>query len=105
MLIGAAIGLTKSGVLPSLAGRVVFMAVPAEEYIEVEFREQLRKEGKLSLLGGKPELIKLGEFDDVDIAMMTHTSSLPEDKKLAVGGTNNGLVVKLIQFIGIFNRL
>jgi len=100
MLIGVAIGLTKSGVLPSLAGRVVFMAVPAEEYIEVEFREQLRKEGKLSFLGGKPELIKLGEFDDVDMAMMTHTTSLPEDKKLAVGGTNNGLVVKLIQFIG-----
>ena len=100
MLIGVALGLIKSGVLPSLAGRVAFMAVPAEEYIEVEFREKLHKEGKLSFLGGKPELIKLGEFDDIDIAMMTHTTSNPEDRKLAVGGTNNGLVVKQIQFIG-----
>jgi len=100
MLIGVAIGLTKSGVLPSLTGRVVFMAVPAEEYIEIEFREQLRKERKLSFLGGKPELIRLGEFDDIDMAMMTHTTSIPEDKKLAISGTSNGLVVKLIQFIG-----
>ena len=100
MLIGVALGLIKSEVLPYLAGRVVFMAVPAEEYIEIGFRDKLRKEGKLSFLGGKPELIKLGEFDDVDMAMMTHTSSLPEDKKLAVGGTNNGLLVKQIQFIG-----
>lgn len=76
------------------------MAVPAEEYIEIEFREGLRKEGKLSFLGGKPELIKLGEFDDIDIAMMTHTTSIPEMKKLTVGGTNNGMVGKQIQFIG-----
>lgn len=100
MLIGVAVALTGSGVLPFLGGRVVFMAVPAEEYIEIEFREGLRKEGKLSFLGGKPELIKLGEFDDIDIAMMTHTTSIPEMKKLTVGGTNNGMVGKQIQFIG-----
>jgi amidohydrolase len=76
------------------------MAVPAEEYIEIEFREELRKEGKLSFLGGKAELIKLGEFDDIDMAIMTHTTCQPEDKKLAMGGTHNGLVAKQIQFIG-----
>lgn len=51
MLIGVAKALMGSGVLPFLEGRVVFMAVPAEEYIEIEFREGLRKEGKLSFLG------------------------------------------------------
>ncbi|MBA7642188.1 Hippurate hydrolase [subsurface metagenome] len=100
MLIGVAVALTGAGVLPFLGGRVAFMAVPAEEYIEIEFREGLRKEGKLSFLGGKAELIKLGEFDDVDIAMMTHTTSIPEMKKLAVGGTSNGMVAKQIRFIG-----
>ena len=100
MLIAVAAALTRSGVLPFLGGRVAFMAVPAEEYIEIEFREGLRKEGKLSFLGGKPELIKLGEFDDINIAMMTHTTSIPEMKKLTVGWTNNGMVGKQIQFIG-----
>jgi len=100
MLLGVAIALTGSGVLPSLAGGIAFIAVPAEEYIEIEFRDNLRKQGKLSFLGGKPQLIKLGEFDDIDMAMMTHTSSVPEAKKLALGETNNGCVAKQIQFIG-----
>jgi amidohydrolase len=100
MLIGVAIGLTGSGVLPFLAGGVVFMAVPAEEYIEIEFRESLRKEGKIRFLGGKPELIRLGEFDDVDMAMMTHTGALQKGRKLGLGGTSNGTVAKQIQFIG-----
>lgn len=99
-LIGVAVALTGSGVLPFLNGRVAFMAVPAEEYIEIEFRNNLRKEGKLSFLGGKPELIKLGEFDNVDMAMMTHTTSFPGARKLALRGTNNGTVAKRIQFIG-----
>lgn len=100
MLIGVAVGITGSGILSSLNGRVAFMAVPAEEYIEIEFRESLRKEGKLSFLGGKPELIKLGEFDDIDIAMITHTGPLRKGKKLGLGGTSNGTVAKQIQFIG-----
>ncbi len=100
MLIGVATALTGSGVLPFLGGRVALIAVPAEEYIEIEFRENLRKEGKLSFLGGKPELIKMGEFDDIDMAMMTHTTSDLGMKKLAPGGTNNGMVAKQIQFIG-----
>ncbi len=100
MLIGVATGLSASGVMPSLAGRVALIAVPAEEYIEVEFREELRRQGKLEFLGGKPEFIKLGEFDDIDMVMMTHTTSNGGEGKLAVGGTNNGIVAKSIQFIG-----
>ncbi|MFC1899483.1 amidohydrolase [Chloroflexota bacterium] len=100
MLIGVAAALTGSGVLPSLGGNVALIAVPAEEYIEIEFRNNLRKQRKLSYLGGKAELIKLGEFDDIDIAMMTHTTSVPTMRKLSAGGTNNGMVAKQIRFIG-----
>jgi amidohydrolase len=100
MLIGVAAGMAGSGVMPMLSGRVALMAVPAEEYIEIEFRERLRKEGKISFLGGKPELIKLGEFDDVDMAMMTHTAPIRKGRQLSLGGTSNGTVAKRIQFIG-----
>src|SRR5215211_2927950 len=34
-MLGAAIGLVGAGVLPELAGRLAFMAVPAEEYVEI----------------------------------------------------------------------
>jgi amidohydrolase len=100
MMLGVAAGLTGSGILPFLNGRVALMAVPAEEYIEIEFRDDLRRQGKLSYLGGKPELIKLGEFDDVNIAMMTHNNTDPDNGMLAQGGTMNGTVAKRIQFIG-----
>ena len=100
MLLGAAMALNQPKILESLSGRIALIAVPAEEYIEIEYRDELRKQGQLEFLGGKPELIKLGEFDDVDLAMMVHTTSTPEEKQLCVSGTNNGTVAKKIQFIG-----
>ena len=100
MMLSVAIGLKASGVLEELSGRVALMAVPAEEYIEIEYRNQLRSEGSLEFLTGKSEFIRLGEFDDVDMAMMTHTSSNPDEGKIAFGGTNNGILAKRIQFNG-----
>lgn len=100
MMLGVAVGLKSAGVLHNLSGRIALIAVPAEEYIEVEFRDGLRRQGKIEFLGGKPEFIRLGALDDVDLAMMTHTSSNANEGKIAFGGTNNGIVAKSIQFIG-----
>ena len=99
-MLAVAIGLQAPGVMGALAGRVALIAVPAEEYIEIEYRDELRRAGRIEFLGGKPELIRLGHLDDVDMAMMTHTIASPRDAKFAVGGTNNGLVAKLIRFTG-----
>jgi amidohydrolase len=100
MMLGATMALMQTDVLNSLSGRLVFMAVPAEEYIEIEYRDNLRQDGKIEFLGGKPELVKLGEFDDIDLAMMLHTTSNPDEKKLCISETNNGMLAKRIQFIG-----
>lgn len=99
-LIGTAVGLLGSGALRELAGRVALMAVPAEEYVEIEYRMELRRQGKIEFLGGKPELIRLGELDDVDLAMMTHLSSSPEDRKVSIAASSNGCIAKQIQFVG-----
>lgn len=100
MMLGAAVGLQAAGVLEHLAGRVALIAVPAEEFIDVEYRWRLHQEGKLGLMAGKQEFIRLGAFDDVDMAMMVHTTSRDDDEKFAVGGTSNGHVVKYVRFIG-----
>jgi amidohydrolase len=100
MLMGATMGLMGPQVLPELSGRLVLIAVPAEEYIEIEYRDSLRRQGKIEFLGGKPEMIRLGEFDDVHLAMMLHTTSTPAEKQIAISGTNNGTVAKTIQFAG-----
>src|SRR5262245_52886933 len=93
-LLGAAMGLVGAKAFDHLAGRVVFFAVPAEEYGDVEWRVEQSRAGKLEFLGGKPELMRLGHFDDVDMAMMIHTSSPPEMKKAGVSEYKQGCIVK-----------
>ena len=89
------------GYMEELSGRVALVVVPAEEYIEIGYRDELRRDGALEFLAGKPEFIRLGALDDVDMAMMTHTVSSPETAKFAVGGSNNGMVAKLVRFEGV----
>ncbi len=91
-------GLSNKNILNNLCGKITFMAVPAEEFVEIEWRNKLRKNGQIEFLAGKQEMIKDGYFDDVDIAMMTHTT--PRNIKFSYGGTNNGLVAKFVEFIG-----
>ena len=100
MMLGATMGLLTPEVLGQLHGEIIPFAVPAEEFIEVERRLQMREDRKLEFLGGKQELIKLGKFDDVDMAVMCHTASDMGERKFAIGGTSNGHVVKYVQFAG-----
>ena len=100
MMLGAIIGITSKGVVDNLSGTIVPFAVPAEEFIELERRLALRDSCKLEFLAGKQELIRLGEFDDVDMAIMCHTASDMRDKLFNMGGTSTGHLVKYVQFIG-----
>jgi amidohydrolase len=99
-LLGAAMGLLDAKVFDHLAGRAVFFAVPAEEYGDIEWRVTQARAGRLEFLGGKPELLRLGHFDDVDLAMMIHTTSRTEDGKAGVPDSNNGCLVKTIRYLG-----
>ena len=101
-MLSVAMGLKASGVMESLSGRVALIAVPAEEYIEIGYRDELRRRGVIEYLGGKAELIRVGALDDVDIAMLTHTErGWEESGKIGVGATNNGMVAKLVKFVGV----
>ena len=100
MMLGAMVGLQSSEILSALSGTIVPFAVPAEEFVEVERRLALREEGALEFLGGKQELIRLGEFDDVDMAIMCHTASNMGERGFSIGGTSNGHMVKYVQFTG-----
>lgn len=100
MMIGAGLGLLESGALEHLAGRVVLFAVPAEEFEDVDYRLELKDNGEITYLNGKPELIHLGEFDDIDLALLVHSTPEPEHDKLALWASNNGTIVKRVQFLG-----
>ncbi len=98
-VIGAALGLIGAGAMEHLSGGIRFMAVPAEEYVEIGFRRQLRQQGKIEFMGGKQEFLKLGEFDDVDASMIIHLGS-GEGKKIRLGGSSNGFLGKFVRFRG-----
>ena len=100
-LLGAMMGLVDAEIIDHLAGNVVFFAVPAEEYVEIEYRLGLLKSGKVGLLSGKGELIRLGYFDDVDIALMIHTHSDKDSKVASIRASSNGFVAKLVRFEGV----
>ena len=84
-VIGAALALTDAEVAQKLDGQVIFFATPAEEYGEIEFKNQLITDGKIAYGGGKCELIRIGAFDDVDVALAHHcllyTSPSPRDTR------------------------
>src|SRR5882762_732500 len=99
-MLGAAMGLVDAKAFDHLAGRVALFAVPAEEGGDIEWRQTQIRAGKLEFPCGKQELMKLGCFDDVDLAMMIHTNWRAEDGKAGVPASNNGRVGKTARFVG-----
>ena len=97
-MLGAAVGL--SAVREHLTGNVTFFATPAEEFVELGWRGELVKNGKIGFLGGKQELIRQGEFDDVDMAMMVHAEGNTPDAAAIIGGGSLGFVAKTVEFVG-----
>lgn len=84
-LVGIAAALKEPGILEKLCGKIRLCAVPAEEVLEIEYRTELKKQGKIKYFGGKSEFLHRGYFDDVDIAFMVHTSSMFSVQKGSVG--------------------
>ena len=100
-LLGIAAALKQPHALDGLCGSIRFISVPAEELIELGYRESLRKQGIIKYFGGKVEFIHRGYFDGVDMAMMIHSGKLPEGKALSISDGCNGCVTKNITFKGI----
>ncbi|MEA4893203.1 MAG: amidohydrolase [Peptococcaceae bacterium] len=97
-MLGAAMGLTPF--MEHLDGDAVFVAVPAEEYVELEYRERLREEGKIRFFGGKQEFIRTGVFEDVDMGMMIHSHAGVTQRKFLLDCDSSGFVGKVIRYTG-----
>lgn len=96
-LVGIAAALKEPGALDSLSGRIRLCAVPAEELIEIEYRNELKKQGIIKYMGGKPEFLHRGYFDGVDLAFMVHTTSA---ESFMVNTGNVGCVAKKVIYKG-----
>lgn len=100
-MLAVAWALKDSGIMKDLAGDVVFFAVPAEEYVELGYRSNLIKEGKLRYLGGKEQILAEGGFDDIDIAMQMHVkvTDVPTGY-FDLGATCSGFIGKIVEYKG-----
>ena len=99
-LLGLAAALKEPGALDGLCGKILLVAVPAEEFVEVGFREELKEKGIIHYFGGKMEFMYRGLLDGVDMALMVHTSSASGVTATFNGGSN-GSIVKSITFEGV----
>ena len=99
-LLGLAAALTEPGILDEMCGKILLVAVPAEELIEIEYREELYKKGIIKYFGGKPEFMSRGLLDGVDMAMMIHTSGSKEFEG-SINGGSNGCIAKSVIFRGV----
>lgn len=100
-LLAVAMAVKDVDAMKYLGGDLVLFAVPAEEYVEIEYRNKLREEKKIEFLGGKAQIIAEGGFDDVDMALQMHVdpATHPEGN-FQVGNTSNGFIGKLITYRG-----
>ena len=100
-LLGIAAALKEPGALEGLSGSVKLCAVPAEELLEMDYREELRKKGVIKYFGGKVEYLYRGYFDDVDLAFMVHTGSDTVPHRIHFRKGSNGCVTKVAVYKGV----
>lgn len=99
IMLGVAAALKRENIAKNLVGKIRFMAIPAEETIDLEFREELVQQEKIQYMAGKLEFLKRGFFDGVDIAMMFHATTEQEGLFKITKGSN-GCITKHFEYVG-----
>lgn len=81
--------------------KITFIFVPAEEYLDLTYREELRKQNKITHYGGKPEAMKLGIFDDIDFCICVHAIGGEFEKRtVEINCDLAGFLYKKYKFLG-----
>jgi len=105
-VVGVAAALKAPGIMENLDGDITLMHVPAEEFVELEWRKNMIEQGEFKLLGGKQEFIRLGLMDNVDMMIMQHTAVTENpgaevvSKGNAGGPIGKGFHGRMIQYLG-----
>ena len=78
-----------------------FVFVPAEEFVDLARRAELRERGEITWFGGKPEAMMLGVFDDIDAAVCLHAiGGLQEEPTIEIDCDLAGFLYKTVEFEG-----
>lgn len=100
-ILGTFIALKESEIINELGGKISFIATPAEEYCDFNYREDLIGDNKISYMSGKQEMVRLNAFNDIDLIISCH-SMPPNDKYYTeINSSLNGFLGKKITFKGV----
>ncbi len=99
-LVGIAAALKEKGIADTLCGKIRFVAVPAEEAIELDFRSELMEKGVIKYASGKVEFLRRGLLDGADMAFMIH-ADVNRSHYGSMNGGSNGLITKAACFQGV----
>lgn len=99
-MLGIAAALKEPGALDGLCGKIRLMVVPAEEMIQLDFRENLRKQGVIQYFGGKTEFMHRGYLDGVDLSIMVHGNTAPAGMDFYGNMGGNGCIAKTFLYKG-----
>lgn len=92
---------TKTKEYEQLNYDITFVFVPSEEYLDIDYRQQLIKDGTITYFGGKPEAMKLGIFDDIDATICIHAMGGKFEKRsIEINCDLAGFMYKRYQFKG-----
>lgn len=102
MVLGCAMVFADKKNLEGMCGKIRFICVPAEETIDLEYRNSLVEQGVIKYVAGKIEFMSRGMFDGVDMAMLIHTAP-DEDKEhlFCVTEGENGCITKHFEYLGV----
>lgn len=79
---------------------LLFIAAPAEEYIDLERRQGLKEKGLISRLSGKQELLHRGVFQRCRAVVATHAAMLPAEPGVSSVLSMNGFDYLRFEFQG-----
>lgn len=80
---------------------VSFVFVPAEEFLDLEYRATLKESGKIQYFGGKAEAMRLGIFDEFDFGIIVHAMAGKYEKRtIEINSDLAGFIYKNYNFKG-----
>lgn len=95
-------GLIEENSYEDLDFSISFVFVPAEEYLDLDYREKLKEDGEIVYYGGKPEAMRLGIFDEFDFAMATHAMGGDfKERTIEINSNLAGFLYKKYTFTGL----
>ena len=100
VMLGTFLELKELDYIKDFAGKITFIATPAEEYCDFEYREELIKQNKIKYIVGKQEMIHQGLFDDIDLVLSVH-SRIKDQYIAELESTLNGFISKKITYKGV----